>query len=289
MSEDAKCVICLRVVPRKPPVCDSDRQRESRRLSEIANLHLLLPAALDARPNTVIDLTQAPYGGASARAVRRCARCGAIPGGPVEGRTWRQRHCRHDRPEYHDDIGDISAAAVLDSWVRDWVDTLGATDPPRVPTVTRLAMWLQIWLPLACDEHPAIDEYSSEIRHLAAAIRRALNHDLSPVRYEAPCPYCGTKTLRRKAGGDWIECVDIGDDEGCHRLWGEDEYGLLARAAIHDDEMLSTEEAAMLAGVEPGTIRVWAHRGKLTAHYHEGDLKPWYRKGDVQDLAERST
>jgi len=259
-ASETNCVICHRHPPRAGLVCDSDRIREMRRLGEITALYVVLPAALYVNPVTVIDLTYPPVGGAS-------------PTVTV-----------HETPGWRDQSGQIPVAARLDSWVSDWCQTIGATDPPKVPTVDRLARWLSTWLATACDRHAAIDEYAREMRELSATLRRALNRDLTPVRYEAPCPYCGTKTLRREPGGDWIECAGR---DGCGRLWGEDEYGLLARAAIHEDEMLTTEEAAIVAKVEVGTIRVWAHRGKLTAQYFDGAARPWYRKGDVEQAAGR--
>jgi hypothetical protein len=150
--------------------------------------------------------------------------------------------------------------------------------------VLRLGAWLHGQLDWACDHHPAVDEFAREIRSILASMRRAISRDLGPVRYAAPCPYCRTATLRREPGGDWIEC---GGRDGCGRLWNEDEYGLLARAAIGQDELLTTEEAAVVARVEPGTIRVWAHRGKLTIAERTDDGRAWYRKGDVEQLGER--
>ncbi len=256
---DVLCLLCgwRTPVDIRSLVCGPCVIREVRRLGEIIALYALLPHALDVAPITVIDLTYPPVGGAGPTVVI------------------------HEPPQYDDQIGDVNTAAILDSWVRDWTETLGYTDPPKVPTVMRLANWLQIHVAMACRDHHAIDEYAREIRQLAAKMRRAVNRDLSPVRYEAPCPYCGIKTLKREPGGDWIECGD------CGRLWGEDEYGLLARAAIGEDELLTTEEAAVVARVEIGTIRVWAHRGKLHAEYPDGQTRPWYRKGEVQAVAER--
>lgn len=273
---DVACLLCRWRTPAdvRSRVCHPCVIREARRLSEIVALYALLPAALPDNPVTIIDLTYPPVGGASAPAVSRCDAC-VKRGHPA----W-VIPCTHDKPGY-DQLGDINVAAVLDSWVRDWCETLGYSDPPRVPTVSRLAGWLQIWLAMACREHDAIDEYARDIRVLAAKMRRAINRDLSPVRYEAPCPYCGTKTLRREPGGDWIECG------GCGRLWGEDEYAFLARTTIHPDQMLTTEEAAVVAQVEVGTVRVAAHRRKLTAQYVEGDTRPRYRKGDVEAWAGR--
>lgn len=262
-TPEVKCLLCGWRTPSHPRslVCDPCVIREMRRLGEIVTLYALLPAALEANPIVVIDLTYPPTGGASATATVHEA-----------------------NPKWQDQHGDINTAAVLDSWVRDWTETLGYTDPPKVPTVARLANWLQIWLAMACREHTAIHDYARDIRRLAAKMRRAINRDLSPTRYEAPCPYCHTRTLRREAGGDWIEC---GGRDGCGRLWGEDEYGLLARACISDDELLTTEEAAVVARVEVGTVRVWAHRGRITAQHIDDDGRRWYRKGDVEALGER--
>jgi len=259
LTPEVRCLLCgwRAPVDVRSHVCNPCVIREMRRLSEIVTLYAVLPAALETSPVTIIDLTYPPVGGASATVV-----------------------VHEPDPRWQDQIGDVNTAAILDSWVRDWCETLGYTDPPKVPTVSRLARWLQTWLAMACREHRAIDEYARDIRTLAAKMRRAINRDLSPVRYEAPCPYCKTKTLRREPGGDWIECGD------CGRLWGEDEYGLLARACIDDDQMLTTEEAAIVARVEVGTIRVWAHRKRLVAQVDDNG-RTWYRKGDVEALGER--
>lgn len=282
MSEDAlpeaSCLLCGWRTPTdvRSHVCGPCTIREMRRLGEIVTLYALLPAALDVSPVTVIDLTYPPIGGARPTAVRRCEAC-VKRGHP----DW-VIPCTHDRPDGGDQIGDINVAAILDSWVRDWCDTIGCTDPPKVPTVARLANWLQIWLAMASREHAAIDEYARDIRNLAAKMRRAINRDLTPVRYEAPCPYCQTKTLQREAGGDWIEC---GGRDGCGRLWGEDEYGLLARAAIPDDELLSTVEAAQIADVKPALIRKWDQRGRLVPAQHDDFGRPWYAKIEVLKAA----
>lgn len=257
-GDETKCLLCRRNPPRAGYVCDRCRIGEVRRLGEIGTLYALLPAALEANPVVVIDLTYPATGGAHATVTI------------------------HEAPEYDDQHGVINAAATLDSWAREWASTLRATDLPKVPTVPRLARWLQTWLPIACDSHPAIDDYAAEIRHLAAGMRRAINRDLTPMRYEAPCPYCGTKTLRREAGGDWIEC---GGRDGCGRLWGEDEYGLLARACIDEDILLTTEEAAVVARVEVSTVRSWVYRKRLTIIEQTEDGRNWFRKGDVEGLA----
>lgn len=276
-APEVTCLLCRWRTPVdiRSRVCGPCVIRQIRLLGEIPSLYALLPAALDTNPVVVIDLTFPPYGGASARAVRRCEEC------VKRGRPSWVIPCTHRKPVLADQIGEIPVAAILDSWVRDWHETLGYPDPPKVPTVMRLANWLQIHLAQACRDHLAVDEYAGEIRHLAATMRRAINRDLSPVRYEAPCPYCQTQTLKREPGGDWIECGD------CGRLWGEDEYGLLARAAIPDDELLSTVEAAQLAEVAPALIRKWDQRGKLVPAHRDDFDRPWYTKAEVLRAAGR--
>jgi len=142
----------------------------------------------------------------------------------------------------------------------------------------------------ACDQHPAVDEFAREIRTTIAEMRNAIDRNLTPTRYRAPCPYCGTQTLRRHPGADWIECEggSLGEP-GCGRLWGQDEYGLLARAAIPPDELLDTDEAAIIAGVEARLIRLWVHRGHLVPAMRDQDERPWFRKIEVEDAARRPT
>lgn len=251
------CVICKRRQYERAMVCNGDRHGLAVQLAEIRERYQLLPAALDVHHLDVIDLTLP-------------ARVATV----------------HD--EHHDQRGLIPAAALLDSWARDWIGTLpDVGEHLPAPTVPQLTDWLGTRLQIACDHHLAVDEFAREIRGLLASIRRALNRDLSPVRYRASCPYCGTRTLQREPGADWIECKGVDREEpGCGRLWGQDEYGLLARAAIHPDEMLDTGEAATLAEVEPALIRKWAQRGKITPEYDERG-KPWYRKADVEEAALR--
>lgn len=46
--------------------------------------------------------------------------------------------------------------------------------------------------------------------------------------------------------------------------------------------LLTTAEAAILAGVSPATIRTWVHRGHLHAVAVNGDGHPLYDAADVR-------
>lgn len=254
------CPVCRIRQPYTPLVCGPCRHRLPLQLREISILWPVLPAALETAPVAVLDLTLRARGGASTNSV----------GDP-----------------YGDQTGQLPVAAVFDSWTTAWAETLGQLDQLPVPTVFRLGQWLFGHLEWACeDPRAAVGDFATEIRALLAACRRALNRDLSPTRYAARCPYgCDGQTLSRHPGADWIECGS------CRRLWSEDEYGLLARAALDPDELLSTPEAALLASsvmgrtVSPDLIRKWAQRGTLEPLYPNGSRQPWYRKAQVEEVA----
>jgi hypothetical protein len=265
VSEERRCVICQRRAYHHPYACGGCRQRIARHLLEIGELAQILPAALDQHHLDIIDLSYPPRGGAGAPGI-------------------------HD--PNRDQRGKIAVAARLDLWARDWISTLpNIGEHLPAPTVAELTKWLYVRSMTACDEHPAIDDFAAELRAIITDMRNGIDLNLTPVHYKAPCPYCGTQTLQRERGADWIECKKIHprDESGCGRLWGQDEYGLLARAAIPPDELLDTDEAAIIAGVEARLIRLWVHRGHLVPAMRDQDERPWFRKIEVEDAARRPT
>lgn len=294
------CVVCGKRPAERGYVCDTSRSRLSGQLRTIDELYALLPAALDDRTvHAIVDLTlPARHGTVTDTRIPLMVATDvdvkvlrtAYPGGiPTIIEDW--LHMRELRRVYDDagrgvlipagdQIGGLPVAAILASWTRDWAKTRGERDLPA-PVVPELVAWLRdrerfTW---ACNHHPAMNDFASETRLMLRMIRLALHRDLSPVRYLAPCPYCHDRTLQRGPGADWIECRD------CHRLWGEDEYGLLARAAISADEMLDTNEAAIIAQVSVEVIRQWRSRGKLACEYDERG-RAWQRRADVDAAKE---
>lgn len=162
------------------------------------------------------------------------------------------------------------------------------------PTARRLAHWAQRWtgrdiwsadtqsiaallarnLHPACASQPDINLFAADLRAAYAQTRAALNRNLTPRRYPAPCDWCGQKHLTRPAGGEWIECR-------CGALYDETEYRHLERiAAIAAARaiwpcwaLLTTRQAALYTGVQPVTIRLWTHRRWL-----KPDIGPWGAK-----------
>ena len=126
-----------------------------------------------------------------------------------------------------DQIGHISVASVLDSWVRDWADIRGEHLP--APTVPWLAQWLTHRLGWACDEHPAVKEFADEIRDLEKTLRRITGVDRDDTQRIGWCrgshgQPCGAE-LRVTPWQDVAECPR------CSARWPRVTWLTLRRAA----------------------------------------------------------
>lgn len=119
-----------------------------------------------------------------------------------------------------DQLGYVSVATVLDSWVRDWRDTLRPQQALPRPSVRHLTIWLTHRLDDACDRHSAIDEFAAEMRDLLSAIWRVTGAtEVKPEYMDGVvCRRCDLKDLYRLPGQDRVECQSCGD------LLTEEEY-----------------------------------------------------------------
>ena len=117
---------------------------------------------------------------------------------------------------YGDQIGHASIASVLSSWALDFSTQLGLV-PTENSTVERLTPWLREHLDEACDRHPAIADFSREIRTLLPIARSVLALNKRKTRYWKPCPGCDVMALTRSSGDEWIECGN------CKRLYTQEE------------------------------------------------------------------
>ena len=204
----ADCVVCRRRPPQHPHVCDGCRKRLHNTLAEIVDLYALLPGAMvpgSATGEKVSGTREAPL------PLRVDPLDLSLPlrGGGVV----------HD-PD-GDQTGMVPVVWTLDTWVRDWRDTLWPNHRLPAPTVATLCGWLRNRLDDACDQHPAIAEFAGDITRVHTDLRRVLG--LLPLRHRlhAPCPQCDMLTLYRDDGADYVECGS------CGRVWSEDEYARL--------------------------------------------------------------
>ena len=200
------CVICQQRPADHPQVCGPCRTRAAALPTDIATLAAQLPSVLT------------PGTGAGQRVSGTPAPPVPVALDPLDLLGPARGGAVHD--EHGDQTGYVSVATTLDGWVRDWAEQRNEGLPR--PAVARLAQWLRDRTDWACDRHPAIDEYASELGRLRATLRRVLGQDERPVRLPAPCPDCDTMTLVKHNGADHVECWR------CHRLWTEPEYQRLA-------------------------------------------------------------
>ena len=132
------------------------------------------------------------------------------------------RHATIHDP-YHDQVGYVSAATVLDSWVRLLrVELFGHQRLPAA-TVGSLTDWLLAGgvvsrLEIACNRFAAVDEMTVELRDLLSALRSVAGETEPPPRryLGVPCRGCNVVSQLVQEG-DYIEC------EHCQLLLNPDE------------------------------------------------------------------
>jgi hypothetical protein len=118
-----------------------------------------------------------------------------------------------------DQVGELSVASLLDSWVQVWREHRAVGEGRPDPTVEALSRWLADRVDDACDDGRLIADFYAELRHLDGVLRAVnglVDHDehLAGV----PCPACGKATLWRSNASEWIECAS------CPHLMSDGEY-----------------------------------------------------------------
>jgi len=137
-----------------------------------------------------------------------------------------------------DQIGYLSAATTLDTWVRDWRDLRDRSEGPPEPTVPVLATWLRVRLDWAADCHSAVDEFVVDIRNLRGVLKAlAGERPPKPKRLVAPCIGCGQLAMFRVPGEDYaVECRN----PDCERIYTEAEYEQLTKIEAAYQSRLET-------------------------------------------------
>lgn len=228
-------------LPNRPPVCDGDRRLLDSHLWEIPDLYERLPHEQPA-PGNATYAVQLPSGDIQWRGVNPLA--DVLPAAPVPGPSKQPRVSgSKERPAPtsleridlmlparqstrtlfargvmgidDDQVGTLSAATILDTWVRDWRDSLWPDHQLPASSVPDLALWLRNRVDEACDKHPAIDEFAAEMKDLRYALRRQLGETEAQPETEpykgVACQKCDLRgVLMRKPGSEYIECRSCG-------------------------------------------------------------------------------
>jgi len=128
-----------------------------------------------------------------------------------------------------------------------------------------------------------VDEITDAVRNA----RRVIDRPPS-MRYAGPCDHCGTDLLAKPDAATAV-CRECGAayDVADRQMW--------MRAALEDHLGNASYVAAIATAlgcrVQPGTVRMWANRKKLTPRYMATDperRRPMYRVGDVIETAAKT-
>lgn len=261
MGDESTCICCpvyradaTPRIPHNPPVCDGDRTLLDRHLADIARLDEELRN--DEGP-IVDDRQHERFGTAYFEGNRRHVFSkGLRPSDPlsalggvapinsrskqpdVSGSRERAIPIRVDEMDLkaparqpnptvqardwpEDQIGRLSAATVLDQWVRDVREALFPDHRLPPATVADLVGWLRHRVDDICDRHPAVDEFAAEMRDLRGALRGVAGEtDPPPERCEGvACKRCNMQMLFRQSDSD-VHCMNV----NCTAVYREEEY-----------------------------------------------------------------
>lgn len=251
------CPCCQKREPRVPQVCDACRSRLAARLWELSDLYAVAAAALAPGSRAGQRVTGSreralPLAAGVADLLAPVVRLGGIPVDSTKDtmvpkvRVWttteevtvddervvitqwhRELVTVDGRPVMvpaGDQTGQRPVAVVLDSWVRDWVDTRAMRETRPAPEVPVLRQWLVNRLGWACDHHPAIDEFATEVTHELYALRAVLAVSRQMLRLRDACPRCEHASLvRDPGGGEVVEC------QNCGEAWEQEQYDRLVK------------------------------------------------------------
>ena len=182
------------------------------------------------------------------------------------------------RRHYADATDVDSIVGSLALWEDDWRLHFGVPAARDLATLGNVTRFLLDNLARAAQWHPAFDEFAREVRQHHSAVLRATGRGDSTER-GAPCPYCGSRIIRRYVDGDpcpdvwappvdalgygfelgygirdgyWASCSHVGD--------GHDQGGR------RDDWVCSNRECSQLFDEQKHRLAVWqAHNDQAEA------------------------
>lgn len=186
----------------------------------------------------------------------------------------------------------FDAIAVLESWERIWREDYGLTpygpasaervqrltaitDDPDIEgvrhegmklqraTLVGIVTFLQSWLGKTCTEHPAVDEFASELRTLHRQMQQAAGQT-QRAAWRVTCPSdtndgeCGQ--VLRVSGEDFGGQVTC---RACSTTWPVDRLLRVVASSRHAELWLDPEAASEWLGVHQRTLRGWARDGRI--------------------------
>lgn len=172
------------------------------------------------------------------------------------------------------------------------------------PTIASEVNFLRWSLPWAWDNEPHFDDMAADVRGVVAKLEAILAAGKRNLR-GVQCFDCGTDLIRQSWDPRNIHHCDGHDgvcliphsvcphdrgglrDEwkcpGCDRAYSLEDY---ARAVSHAHyafaDFLTLDDASARTGVKPGTIKVWANRGKVGKKRDRDSGRMTYSVRDIE-------
>jgi hypothetical protein len=205
------------------------------------------------------------------------AECELVPGPGGAGRgTERSIGVRLAALDF---LAGHDVVAVLASWEGEWRETYGLAIEPMlsrpVPALSRSVAFLRAWLPRACADHPAVDEFARELRECWSIAQGAAR--VAPARsLSITC----VADDGRRADGICGKRIPVGVDDirglvTCRRCRTTWDVPHLMRVAISMPEAelwADPEAASAYFRLHPGTLRKWAGAERIRREHGRYEL-----------------
>jgi hypothetical protein len=161
---------------------------------------------------------------------------------------------------------------ILESWERDWRDTyqlqpygIASSDrnagKPRAHTLTTVLDFLTTWLPRACETHPAIEDFNTELKQAHATAQQAARMT-PPNKTTITCPNDDDTTPTGLCGSRiTIHADSIDGKATCRRCRTTWDIAHLIHVAITTpgaETWTDSEAAANYFGISVRTLNRWA-------------------------------
>jgi hypothetical protein len=200
-------------------VCEADRAKLRATLDDIVTLYIKLPAAIQPGSGNGPRVSGSRETPVPVRLdIIDLAAEARVPSLAKDARGL-------DWPE--DQTGHLAVASILDSWVRDWIDTRNEREHAPAPTVSVLAGWLTVRLAWACDSHPAVDDFAREMRNLAGALRASVG-ETGDHKHIGHCPVIdpddGSECGARLYASPWVDIIEC---PKCGARWPRERWFIL--------------------------------------------------------------
>lgn len=166
---------------------------------------------------------------------------------------------------------------ILESWEKDWRDYyhLGPYGPASATrnhgktsqgTLIGIVAFLQQWLTRACDDHPAVDDFATEVRQCHNIAQTAARMK-PPTNTTITCPADDPTTTTGLCGARiTIHANEIKNKATCKRCrttWDIAHLIHVAIATPNAQMWADPEAAAEHFGITPRTLQRWSKQGKV--------------------------